>query len=432
MDTYIVQPGDTIYSIADKFNEPLDQFLRDNNLSPNSNISIGQLMIITHPEQTYIVQQGDTINSIANAYGITILEILQNNPYLLKSDYLNTGEELVIKVNKKEKQIEINSYIVSRINEDDLKKALLFSTYATIIGYRVTAQGDIVEPDDSAVIRIAKEYGVAPIMLLATFTEQGRGSTGITHKLFNDEEMQNKIIEQTLQILRKKQLYGINIGFQYIFPGDIQNYINFIYKAKDILGKEGFQVWVSLIPDIFNYKDSNNNQYVSQIGQIADSVVLITYQWSNNYFPSFEQTALPAIKAYTQYLVELIPPEKIFITYTRIAYDYELPYVESLSIVNSLSNIDALNLSSQISTDIGFNENLMTPYFDYEIYGIQHSVWFKDTRTINALLELIDEYNLKGLSIWTSLGFSPQLWIALNQYPIKKITNSISSTYSAV
>ena len=426
MDIYVVQPGDTIFTVAEMFNIPYERLVRDNNISSDNLINVGQILIITKPEQTYIVQNGDTLQSIAAAHDVTILQLLQNNPHLLDKNYLDVGEELIIRFKKFDKPMEVNAFVFSYIRKDDLQKNLLFITYLTIADYRVTVQGKIIAPDDDSIISMAKEYGVAPIMMLSTLTEQGRGSYGISHKLFNDIELQNDLLTNLIQILREKQLYGVNFGFQYIIPEDLQSYVDFVARAKELLSTEGFQVWVTLVPKTFGYKlnETEENPYISRVGQIADVVILLSYQWTVAYIPSVEQTTIPYIKGYTEYVLKQIPPEKIMIGYTRIAYDWELPYVEGESPVVALANFEALRLANQIGTNLGFDEYYMTPYYYYDRDGIEHFVWFKDARSFNALLNIAVEYNLKGISIWNVMEYTPQLAVTLNsQYNTPKIFN---------
>ena len=44
-NTYVVQPGDSLYSIARKFNTSVDSIKRKNNLSSNL-LSVGQSLVI--------------------------------------------------------------------------------------------------------------------------------------------------------------------------------------------------------------------------------------------------------------------------------------------------------------------------------------------------------------------------------------------------
>ncbi|MBQ9024129.1 MAG: LysM peptidoglycan-binding domain-containing protein [Bacilli bacterium] len=100
-DIYIVQKGDSLYSISNKYNITVNELKKINNLT-NNNLQIGQkLNIPTSNNQTYIVQKGDNLYSIANKFNTTVdnlkkLNNLTNN--LLKvgqilklDDYINTN-----------------------------------------------------------------------------------------------------------------------------------------------------------------------------------------------------------------------------------------------------------------------------------------------------------------------------------------------------
>ena len=101
-DTYKVKSGDTLYSIAKKYNISVNELKELNNLK-NNNITIGQVLKIKSnipseevtEKNYYIVKSGDTLYSIAKKYNTTVDEIKKLNN--LKSDNLSIGMELKIK-----------------------------------------------------------------------------------------------------------------------------------------------------------------------------------------------------------------------------------------------------------------------------------------------------------------------------------------------
>ena len=101
-DTYKVKSGDTLYSIAKKYNISVDELKELNNLK-NNNITVGQVLKIKSNipskevtgKNYYIVKSGDTLYSIAKKYNTTVDEIKKLNN--LKSDNLSIGMELKIK-----------------------------------------------------------------------------------------------------------------------------------------------------------------------------------------------------------------------------------------------------------------------------------------------------------------------------------------------
>ena len=92
---YVVQSGDSLYSIAKKYGLTARELQEYNNL-PSTLLSIGQVLLIPFTEDyiTYYVQSGDSLYSIASRYNTTVDEIRRLNG--LTSNLLNIDQELII------------------------------------------------------------------------------------------------------------------------------------------------------------------------------------------------------------------------------------------------------------------------------------------------------------------------------------------------
>lgn len=100
---YIVQPGDTLWSIARRFGTTVEAIAWVNGIINPNYIYVGQRLIIPGgitppPTQTvYIVRWGDTLWSIARRFGTTAWAIaLANN--LWNPNYIYVGQRLIIPV----------------------------------------------------------------------------------------------------------------------------------------------------------------------------------------------------------------------------------------------------------------------------------------------------------------------------------------------
>jgi len=430
MIIHTVQPGDTINSIAELYNIPEIRLQQDNDLPPGAILNVGRALMIINPEQTYVVQSGDTLASIANSFGVTILQLIRNNPQLSvrESFTLILGEELIISYNNKEKKIKVNGFANSFINSQVLKRTLPYLTYITILEYRINPDGSLINVTDTEAVQMAKEYGVAPLMFISSIDERGVGSYGITHNLLNNQVMQNYLIENILIMLKVKGYYGLHLGFQNILPQDLSLYVDFVALVTKRMNQEGYEVFVSLIPSTFGFKpgEENENPYFAEIGQVTNYVTLITYQWSTALMSKVAETTYSFLKEYLDFVVTQIPPEKIFITLTRIAYDWELPYVEGETMGKFLTNSGAIDLAIQVNETIEFDETTETPYFFYyTLDGVAHYVWFKDARSFIAILNLVFDYNLYGIAIWNIMYYYAPTWLVLNtQYDIETILDN--------
>lgn len=116
-NVYIVQKGDTLYSVAMANNTTVDELKKANNLTSNV-LSTGQLLKIPSallPESTYIVKKGDSLYSIANKYNTTVDELKRINN--LTSNILSIGQVLKLpsdKVSDVEKEENTISYTVQK------------------------------------------------------------------------------------------------------------------------------------------------------------------------------------------------------------------------------------------------------------------------------------------------------------------------------
>lgn len=92
--TYIVKKGDSLYSIANKYNTSVSVIKSLNNLTTN-NLSIGQsLKLPSNQTNTYIVKSGDNLYSIARKFNTTVNSIKTKNN--LTNNLLSIGQKLII------------------------------------------------------------------------------------------------------------------------------------------------------------------------------------------------------------------------------------------------------------------------------------------------------------------------------------------------
>ena len=103
---YIVQKGDSLWSIANKFNTTVNKLKELNNLSSNL-ITIGQKLKINDDDEEnnyliYTVVKGDNLWDIANKYKTTVSKIKELNN--LNSNLLQIGQKLKIPSNNQYKE----------------------------------------------------------------------------------------------------------------------------------------------------------------------------------------------------------------------------------------------------------------------------------------------------------------------------------------
>lgn len=419
MIIYVVREGDTVTGIAAATGSSAERILRDNGLTPESVLVPGQALVILQPNITHTAAEGETLLGIAERYGITVKELLANNPSLNGREFLYPGETLVIDyvTNTERPGLAVNGYAYPYIDREILRKTLPYLTYITMFTYGFTENGDLIGIDDEEVIRIAKQYQVAPLMLLSTLTEDGTFSNELASGIFENTEARNRLFDQILENLRVKGYYGLDVDFEFILPEDKENYERFLTELKARLEPEGYPLFTALAPKTSGTQEGllyEAHDYPA-IGAIADYVLLMTYEWGYTYGPPMAVSPLNKVREVLDYGVSVIPREKILQGIPNYGYDWTLPFVRGMSMARSIGNVEAVEIAMRYRASILYDEVAATPFFYYtDENGRSHVVWFEDARSIQAKLLLNESYPLYGISYWNIMRDFPQNWLVVN------------------
>lgn len=284
MEIYVVRAGDTVYSIADMFGVTAERIIQNNGLLNPEKLVVGQTLVIQIPRTVHIVKAGDTLYSIARMYGKTVIQLLQNNPYLILNRELQIGEEVVIDYEgEKIGNVRVNGYAYPFINTSVLQMALPYLTTVTVFGYGFDTEGELYPPrvNDDEVIRLAYDYSAAPIMLISSMDANGVFNSYIASEVFRNETAQDNLIDNILSTMKQKGYVGLDVDFEFIEPDDRLVYQEFLRNVTARLNVEGYTVNVDLAPKVS--ADQPGLLYEAHdyeaIGGIADTVLLMTYEW---------------------------------------------------------------------------------------------------------------------------------------------------------
>lgn len=429
MIIHVVQPGETIISIAEFYEVPVARLINDNGLTNASNLITGQTIVIVYPKEVYVVKDGDTLINIANENNVTVMQLLRNNPNLSMNRELVPGETIVISYNNSQRTITTSGYSNTFINENLLRKTLPYLTYISIFNYNVSKTGEIkIYQDETNIIKISKIYNVAPLLLVTAMTPQGSVDLEAIYNILLSDSRQNTLIDNILLILETKEYYGVNLSFQYINEVNQTLYISFLNKIVNRLSVKGFYTFLTINPQINNYESVQNFEHIdyTDFSQKSDDITFMNFLWGTNTSPPAPVTSIANLKLFAEYTKSMIIPEKTNLGTPIIGYDWELPYREGYSRANSLTIEAVLNLAQDVGAIIEFDIVSQSPFFYYTVkigeIEVNHIVWFIDARTIDGLLTIMDDYKFNGAGIWNIMVYFPQLWLILNsQYKIEKI-----------
>lgn len=400
MTIHIVRAGDTLFSIAQQYGVSETLLQKQNQVPEDGQLVVGQTLVILFPTIVHSVSEGDTLSSIAAQYGVSERELYQNNYFLLGQDTLTAGEEIIVEIaGDKPTTFGVNGYAYPFISPLLLRQELPYLSYLTPFTYGITAEGNLVPLSDEGLLSDATRYEVRPWMHLSTLTEEENFSSQRAAEILTDPVRQELLIAEVIANMQNKGYGALDVDFEFLGAELAQAYADFIARLRSRLNPLGYPVIVALAPKTYAQQPGvlyEGHDYAA-LGNAADGVLLMTYEWGYTYGPPMAVAPLPQVRQVLEYALTVIPPEKIFLGIPTYGYDWPLPYERGVTRAESLSPEQALALARNYGVSIQYDEVSQAPFFFYTAPdGQQHEVWFEDARSAEAKLALASENSLRG------------------------------------
>lgn len=373
--------------------------------------------------EIYIVRPGDTVDTIADAYGISPQSIIYNNQ-LLYPYPLAIGQALLLSSqNPSTPEIPekysafTGGYAYPFISKWVLEQTLPYLSDLYIFSYGFTPEGELIPPlvNDSFMITLAKSFGVSPILTLTPFGADGQFNNHLISQVIHSETAKQQLILNLTAQITERGFEGVDIDFEFILAEDRIPFAEFVYDIRTAINALGYPVSVALAPKTSDTQKGllYEGKDYALLGEAADSVLLMTYEWGYTYGPPMAVAPIHKVREVVEYALTKIPPAKINLGIPNYGYDWSLPFVQGSSKATTIGNIQAIQIAIAQNASIQFDELSQSPYFNYISGGIGHEVWFEDVRSLSAKFDLVQEYQLRGMGYWQIMQLFRANWLLL-------------------
>ncbi|MFD1363596.1 LysM peptidoglycan-binding domain-containing protein [Lentibacillus salinarum] len=469
MQTHVVQSGDTLWQIAQRYGSDINQIVLLNEWDDSDVLVTGQSLVIPEPGREYVVQPGDTLWAIARMFRVTVQELavanriadpsviytgqMLKNPYLLHTVHAGefiwgiaqqygTSVEQIIAANQMEAPglifpgqllripeapgpvIDVNAYMTD-LNEAGQSKVLRVGndlTYLSPFMYSFSEEGLLTELQDQLVLEATEATDIAPLLVVTNFTK-GEFNSDLVASLLRNPDIQEKFMTNLLEKMRTKGYVGVNFDFEYVYPEDRVPYNHFLKRVTARLHPEGFLVTTAVAPKVSADQEGLLYEAIDYEahGDIVDVVILMTYEWGWAGGRPLAIAPINKVRDVVDYAVSVIPRHKIHMGIPLYARDWQIPWVEGTT-ASTMSPKEAVRLAARYGASIQYDDTYQSPFFRYtDESGQVHEVWFEDARSVQAKLDTVKADGLRGVSYW-DLGVPlPQNWPVLqNDFSIRK------------
>lgn len=376
--------------------------------------------------EIYVVERGDTVDSIADRFNVAAETIIFVNQ-LVYPYRLAVGQALLLDngITNQSGYVDFNGFAYPFISRWVLENTLPYLTYLSVFSYGFTMEGYLVYPmlPDEWMLRMAEDYNTISILTLTPLDEYGRFNNNLITSVVNSKEYTDRLIEQLLSVLGSKGYGGVDVDFEYIKREDRDLFTAFVTELHRRLSAQGYTVSVDLAPK--TYADQPGLLYAGKdygaLGAVADWVLLMTYEWGYKYGPPMAVAPINKVRQVVEYAVTEIDNRKINLGIPNYGYDWPLPFVQGQTAATTIGNVQAVQIAVEQGAEIQYDEISQSPFFYYTENGIEHVVWFEDVRSMRAKFDLIREFDLRGGGYWNIMSWFYANWLlADNTFVINK------------
>lgn len=239
--------------------------------------------------EIYVVKPGDTIDSIAAALGVSAERLIYDNQLIYPYE-LAVGQALLVDrgIRNAERSISVSGYAYPFISPWVLEQTLPYLSELPIFSYGFTTEGELLPPpygDDTWMIERAQRFGTKPILTLTPFGADGTFNNRLINSVVNNTAYLDNLIQNLLDTMAEKGYEGVDIDFEYILASDRDAFTAFVRQVAETMRANGYHTSVALAPKTSS--DQVGLLYEGKdyraLGEAADHVLLMTYEWGYTY-----------------------------------------------------------------------------------------------------------------------------------------------------
>ena len=348
------------------------------------------------PLKDYVVQPGDTLQSIARLFGVPTARIRSLNPEFAYTGSLIAGQSLQVPEDMQiHRQIEVNGYTFPFFNPVEWSTVFQYLTYLSIFGYEIRPGGKLTVPDSGQMVTAARQSNVAPLMVV-TNTINGVYSGELLHGILGDLAAQHALIESCAMVAQAYGYYGVNFGFEQIFPEDYQTYASFLDLAANHLHALGLIIVASIrLVVVLNNQTPSLAESLSLYSRILDRFII-----TPGDFTCGDGPAIDLVQKGLDFVFQYVSNAKLLIGVPNCCYIWPDPYTQAGNYQEiSPDEVDEMVRMSWAAPQVDPNTRMTVFYIPSD--GGTPKVISCDSMHGLQVIELVKIYNLAGISLRT-------------------------------
>lgn len=289
-------------------------------------------------------------------------------------------------------------------------------------------EGNLRSLANSDYVNYAHQTGLEVWALVKDF-DGGVDTEEEVLELLSHTSSRTNLISELMSEVFRHDIDGINVDFEHISEECAVHYLQFLRE----LSVKCRQNSIILSVDNFVPKTYNAHYNLEEQAKIVDYIVIMGYdEHHEGSLVSGPVSSLNFVETGIESALEVVPSEKLINAvpfYTRLwtetpKTEEELKAEEGTEAAEYAVKVTSevyrmkttLAMLEDVGAEITVDPETGQNYAQWEADGLTYKIWIEDETSLEAKLQLIQKYNLAGVSAWR-LGFeSDGVWDLILKY----------------
>ncbi len=271
--------------------------------------------------------------------------------------------------------------------------------------YTTDSTGQLYGPRNDELVRIAQENGILVLPSINNVSD-----SNVVIPILNDPYVRARHIQNIVDEVLARNYDGIDIDYEALPESVRSSFSAFIIELSDALHAEGKLLSVAVYAKDCDYCGLGSFQDYVVIGQHADRVRIMTYDYHWRGGGPGPVAPLYWVESVAEYARTVIEPRKVFIGVPFYGYDWPatgeargLPWADIEDLIDDQKlTVNLMQRDSKGRVD--------ESWFNYESDEGTRQVWFMTDDGLESKIELVQQLDLGGIAIWRMGYEKPEYW----------------------
>jgi len=232
--------------------------------------------------------------------------------------------------------------------------------------------------------------------------------------MLNNKSLAQKHINLLTEYVQDNHLMGIDVDYEFLPDTDRYTFTEFIRRLSENFHRYRKVVSVDLHPKVRPADRWDYGGIAQDWGNLvkyADILRVMCYDQHHFGYPIPDPGPVSSpiwAEAVMTYAVTVIPKNKLIMGIPFYGFDFDLADNKKS---RYLTYQEAKKIAKEYGISISFDKLLKVPHFSYQDDQKHlHQVWFEDHRSLSYKLDIVNKFNVRGVSIWCFYDEDPRNW----------------------